>query len=80
VVGQIRQLTINEDDAKSRLLGILASMRALLTAAARQALLAGRALLAAALTAIEEALVKIGSKLTTPVIFINFPPRISPTA
>jgi hypothetical protein len=80
VVGQIRQLPLSDPDARNKLLAILASMRALVSAAARQALLAGRALLAAALTAIEEALVTIGSRLTTPVIFINFPPHEGPEA
>jgi hypothetical protein len=75
VAGQIRQLPISDPDARNKLLAILTSMRALVSAAARQALLAGRALLAAALSAIGEALVAIGSRLTTPIIFINFPPH-----
>jgi hypothetical protein len=80
VVGQIRQLPISVQDARNTLIAILTSMRALVSAAAQQALLAGRALLAAALTAIEEALVTLGSRLTTPIIFINFPPRRDPEA
>jgi hypothetical protein len=72
VVAQIRQLPIGDRDAITRLLTILAAMRAMVAAAARQALLAGRVALSAALTAIAEALIAIASKLTTFPVFINF--------
>jgi hypothetical protein len=66
----IRQLPLEDKDAIGKLSAILASMRALVSTAARQALIAGRAALSAALIAIEEALVSIGSRLTTPPLLI----------
>lgn len=66
VAGQLRQLPMDAKDAVRNLSATLAAMRALLTGFAQQALLAGRVALAAALTTIEQALVTIGSRLTSP--------------
>ncbi len=46
-------------------------MRTQVSAAARQAPIAGRVALSAALMALEQALVSIGSKLTTPILILT---------
>jgi hypothetical protein len=71
VVTSIRQLPLQDRDAIAKLSSVIAAMRALLQIAARQAFLAGRALLSAALISIEQALVSIGSRLTTPLLVID---------
>ena len=67
----IRQLPTTIREATDKIIGVIGSIRVLLTQAARQALVAGNGALAAALAAVEQALVQVGSRLTTPLIFIN---------
>lgn len=71
VLTQIRNLPLDFKEATIKLSAILATMRTIVAAFARQALFAGRVALAAALSAIEQALVSIGSRLTTPILFLN---------
>jgi hypothetical protein len=71
VVTQIRNLPLDAKEAVRNLTATLVAMRTLLTVFARQALLAGRVALAAALASIEQALVAIGSRLTTPILILN---------
>jgi hypothetical protein len=66
----IRQLPTDVKDALAKLTLALTTMRQVVAAAVRQALLAGRVLLGAALAAIEEALVALGSRLTSGFIII----------
>lgn len=71
VMDTIRRLPLNANECKERLVVLLAAIRAGVTQAARQAAAVGRLALRAALVSLEEALVTMGSRLTTPVIFIN---------
>ena len=71
VMAVIRQLPITIRDAADKVIAVIGSIRVLLTQAARQALVSGNAALAAALNAVEQALVRVGSRLTTPIIVIN---------
>jgi hypothetical protein len=70
VMVAIRQLPIDAREAIAKLSAALTAMRVILSVAAQQALLAGRAALTAALLAIEQALISIGSRLTAPPIII----------
>lgn len=67
----IRQLPITIRDAMDKVVAVIGAMRALVTQAARAALVSGNAALSAALNSIEAALVRVGSRLTTPIIVIN---------
>jgi hypothetical protein len=71
VMSTIRQLPITIRDATDKIIGIIGAIRLLLVQAARQALIVGNAALSAALESLEAALVRAGSRFTTPVIFIN---------
>lgn len=67
----IRQLPIDKNEAIQRLAGVLTTVRFVMTNFANQAAIASRIGLQAGLTAISEALLSLGGRLGTPVIFIN---------
>jgi hypothetical protein len=76
VMDAIRRLPLNPTECKERLVALLAVIRAGVTQAARPAAAVGRLALRAALVSLDAALVEMGSRLTTPIIFINLGPEI----
>lgn len=73
VLNSIRRLPLDGREAAAKLVSALSAMRLLISQTAARASLIGRARLTAALLGIEGVLVQIGSRLTTPIIFISTP-------
>jgi len=73
VTSTIRQLPRDAEAAVANLRDKVALMTSFLGIAARQALAAGRVALSAALTAMEQALIQIGSRLNVPFIIFTIP-------
>jgi hypothetical protein len=71
VIATIRTLPMAIRDAADKVVAVIGAMRLALTQAARAALVSGRVVLSAALNTVEAALVRAGSRLSTPIIVIN---------
>jgi hypothetical protein len=71
VIATIRTLPIAIRDAADKVIAVIGAMRVALSQAARAALVSGQSVLAGALNTVEAALVRAGSRFTTPIIIIN---------
>ena len=71
VIAAIRTLPMAIRDAVDKVVAVIGAMRIALTQAARAALVSGQAVLSAALNTVEAALVRAGSRFSTPIIVIN---------